>query len=69
MKRVKAVRLGYYDHKRVKVGQIFVVENDKDFSDKCMVELSKENPNRSSPQKTKAFPVQEEVEAQEDDVI
>lgn len=69
MKRVKAVRQGYYNHKRVKVGQVITLEKDSDFSEKWMVELSKESPGRASVQKTKAFPAQEEIDNSEEDVI
>lgn len=37
--QVKAIMTGYYDHKRRRAGDIFTIENEKQFSKKWMERL------------------------------
>ena len=36
---VKAIKLGYYDHKRRRVGSVFELKDAKDFSEKWMIKV------------------------------
>lgn len=40
--KVKATKLGYYDHKRRYAGAVFELKSKKEFSDKWMEELDED---------------------------
>ena len=50
MIRVKAIQLGYFNHRRIKVGDIFEIRNMQQFSKHWMVKVGKdERPEVSEP--------------------
>lgn len=59
--KVRAVRLGYYNHKRYRPGAVFVLKDEKLFSSKWMEKVEDESPKRG---KGKGKP-EPEVEADE----
>jgi hypothetical protein len=50
---VRAIRLGYYGHKRRREGEEFSIRNESDFSPKWMERLDDETPEREPPKKKK----------------
>jgi hypothetical protein len=40
--KVKALKLGYYDNKRRREGQVFDIKNEKEFSEKWMEYVEKD---------------------------
>lgn len=44
--KVRAIDLGYYDHVRRRIGDVFVVASEKDFSSRWMVRVGANTPER-----------------------
>ena len=51
--KVRATRLGFYDQKRRKEGEVFILHDPKLFSDKWMVALDGKPPVKKSKLKAK----------------
>ncbi len=49
--KVRALRLGYYNHRRRREGEVFELLSDKSYSDKWMEKIEGETP-RSKPKKS-----------------
>lgn len=57
--KVRATRLGYYNHRRRREGDIFEITDEKAFSNKWM-EAVDGKPEKSKPSKKSAPPVTQE---------
>lgn len=40
--KVKAIKIGQYDHRRIREGQVFLLKDKKDFSNKWMESLEEQ---------------------------
>lgn len=49
--KVKATKMGQYDHRRIREGQMFILKDKKDFSHRWMESLEEEKPKKSAPVK------------------
>lgn len=61
--QVKAIKMGYYNHKRVREGAEFTIKNEKEFSDKWMEKLDEDEapvPAKKGKAKAKAEPEAEQ---------
>lgn len=66
---VKAIRLGFFGHKRIKEGQFFHLKDEKQFSSIWMEKVEDESSKKQKKQPKKEEPELVEFDSEEQDVI